>query len=157
MFGARLRTLAECHYADTVRTVARSTVSRLRVEARVPVTNYHTKPAQVELTRELIHVKPLMAAALSTRSPFLSPMRAPIVGMRLYATDNERRPSSTEQAGTKSQSVLTRLLEEEQQQPKALTVGERGVFCYGNQSLTTMFFIQLFKRGRILPTSSSFA
>ena len=137
MFGARLRTLAECHYADTVRTVARSRVSRLRVEARVAVTKYYnTKPAQVEL----IHVKPLMAAALSTRSPFLSPVKASIVGMRLYATDNERRPSSTDQ-GTKSQSVLTRLLEEEQQQPKALTVGERGVHCYGNWSLTTMFFL----------------
>lgn len=131
MFGARLRAFTTCCYLDAGRTIAGSTISRppcVQVEARVIVTRYSTRPRHLEL----VHCNTLKPGVLSKCTAFLLPVRASVVGTRLYATDNKQKPRSTNQ-DTKSQSVLTRLLEEERQQPKALTVGERGVHWYGGQ------------------------
>lgn len=129
MFGARLRWLATCCYIDTGRNIGR-TLSGLPCEARVIVTRYSTRPQQLQL----VHSNAPRPNVLSKCELSLLPVRVSVVGTRLYATGNEEKPTSNDQ-GThnSSKSVLTRLLEEEQQQPKALTVGERGIYCYDGQ------------------------
>ena len=134
MFGARFRIFATCSNVATGR-LTNSIVNRVRC-ARVFVTPaYSTRSRQLNLA----HSEALRVGVLGERAPFLLPARASVVGRRLYATDNENKPSST-QEGSKSQSILTRLLEEEQQQPKALTVGERGVYCYGYRTVKLSLF-----------------
>lgn len=129
MFGARLSRLATCYYIDTGKNIGRM-LSGLPCEARVIATRYSTRPQQLQP----VHSNALKPSVLSKRELSILPVRASVVQARLYATDNEQKPTSTDH-GTKSQSILTRLLEEEQQQPKALTVGERGVHYYGSQSM----------------------
>ena len=125
MFGARLRIFATCSIVDTGGIT--NIVNRVRCARVFEMPRYSTRPRQLNLA----HPEALRSGVLGQYAPFLLPVRASIVGRRLYATDNEQKPSSTHE-GSKSQSILTRLLEEEQQQqPKALTVGERGVYCYG--------------------------
>ena len=132
MFGARFRIFATCSNVATGR-LTNSIVNRVRC-ARVFVTPaYSTRSRQLNLA----HSEALRVGVLGKRAPFLLPARASVVGRRLYATD-ENKPSST-QEGSKSQSILTRLLEEEQQ-PKALTVGERGVYCYGYRTVKLSLF-----------------
>ena len=133
MLGARLRRLATCCYIDTGRNIGR-TLSGLPCEARVIVTRYCTRP-------QLVHANSLRPNVLSKRELSLLPVRASVVGTRLYATDNEQKPTSSDQDTKSSQSVLTRLLEEEQQQPKALTAGERGMHCYDGQLVKLCSFL----------------
>lgn len=129
MFGARFRIFTTCCNLATGR-VTNSIVNRVCCPRVFVTQRYSTRPRELNLA----HPEALRGGVLGSlgeRAPFLLPVRAAIVGTkRLYATDNEQKLSSS-QEGSKSQSILTRLLEEEQQQPKALTVGERGVYCYG--------------------------
>ena len=62
----------------------------------------------------------------------LFPMRPVISGARLMASDSKQggsSPTSKDKKSTESGSILVKLLEEEQQQTKAVTVGQRGVLC----------------------------
>ena len=135
MFGARFRIFTTCCNLATGR-ITDSIVNRV-CRARFFVTpKYSTRPRGVNLA----HPEALRSrSVLGERAPFLLPVRVTSVGRRLYATDKEQKLSSS-QEGSKSQSILTRLLEEEQQQPKALTVGERGVYCYGYYSVKLSLF-----------------
>lgn len=123
MFGAKLSLFATCCYGRNIR-YAFSRSPRVRVEVVstcVATRRYSTqlserKQLKLELRRPELTRSGPNAGILNKRTPLL----LPVIGVRLYTSHNEQRP--TEQ----NKSVLTRLLEEEQSQPKALTVGERG-------------------------------
>jgi len=123
MFGASLRTV---YWIGTRSTVVRSIVSGVS-RVQVNTLGDSTGPRQLKLTQ----CNALTCGALNKCAPSLLPINACIVATRPYATNNEQNSRSVKE-DTKSQSILTRLLEEEQQ-PKALTAAERGVCCYANQ------------------------
>ena len=125
MFGASLRTFGRFYRIDAGRsTIVRSIVNGgSRVQVIV---------ALGDSTRPLISTQrnALTCGVLNKCTPPLLPINVSTVATRLYATDktdNEQKSGSIKE-DTKSQSILTRLLEEEQRQPKALTVAERGVY-----------------------------
>ena len=62
----------------------------------------------------------------------LFPTRSVVSGVRLMATDNKQgrtSPTAKDKESSKSGSILVKLLEEEQQQTKAVTVGQRGLLA----------------------------
>lgn len=143
-------TLATCSNLDAARTAlgaaaVRNIVSRKSCTRVVMAARFSTRSRQLEL----VHPRKLASGVPSKCAPFLLPVRASsIVATRLYATDNERKPSSTE-GDTKSQSILTRLLEEDQQQPKAVTVAERGIhLLWLPASKTVIYFYSRSSRKR---------
>lgn len=89
----------------------------------VVTTRYSTRPRRLKLA----YSDTLPMSVLGKFGPFLSPVKMSAVGTRLYAADDKQKESSIEEQA-KSQSILTRLLEEERQQPKAVTVAERGAY-----------------------------
>ena len=109
----------------------------------VVTTRYSTRPRRLKLA----YSDTLPMSVLGKFGPFLSPVKMSAVGTRLYAADDKQKESSIEEQA-KSQSILTRLLEEERQQPKAVTVAERGAYLIKHPIKVFMIIFSVVQAGK---------